>query len=167
MMVTLHDIKGVVVLLMVSLCSAVAFNVWSDAGIALFGQWDKRLGVVSPREKNTVVDGRREINDLDLMVKLVQDQACTIVDVRTKDQFDQGHLPGAVSVPMADDDQMIGDFFVTYPPGSCLIVYCAGRECHDSHRFADQLETFGYTDLKVFSGGFSEWEQGGLPVETR
>lgn len=165
MMVTLHDTKGVVVLLMVSLCSAFAFNFWSDAGIALFGQWDKGSGVVSPKEKNTVVDARREINTLDTMARLVADRTCTIVDVRTKAQFDQGHLPGAVSMPMADYDQMIGAFFVNYPPDLCLIVYCSGRECHDSHRFADRLETFGYSDLRVFSGGFPEWEQGGLTVE--
>lgn len=167
MMVTRHDIKGIVILLMVSLCSAFAFNFWSNEGIAFLGQWDKSRGVVFPKEKNTVVDSHREINNLDTMARFVKDRACTIVDVRTKVQFDQGHLPGAVSVPMADYDQMIGDFFVNYPPGLCLIVYCSGRECHDSHRFADRLETLGYTDLRVFSGGFPEWEQGGLTVETR
>ncbi len=167
MMVAMDDLKGVVVLLMVSLCAAFAFNFWSGAGISLFGQWDKSRGVVSPMEKNTVVDGQREINDLGTMAGFVADASCTVVDVRTKGQFDQGHLPGAVSFPMAAFDQMEGEFFLAYPPGRCLVVYCAGRECLDSHRFADRLELLGYTGIRVFSGGFAEWKQGGLAVEVR
>ena len=163
----MQDFKGVAALIIVSLCCAFAFNFWSDSGIALVGQWDKSQGVVSSMEKNTFVDGSREINDLGKMMELVNEKQCTLVDVRPKNQFDEGHLPGAVSLPIEVFDQMIGDFFVEYSLETCLIVYCAGRECLDSHRLAHNLESFGFADIRVFSGGFVEWMEGGLSVETR
>lgn len=162
-----QDLKGVAVLLVVSIGCAFAFNLWSDSGIALMGQWEKSQGVVSSMEKNTVVDGSREINDLETMLAIVSGQNCTPVDVRSTAQFEEGHLPGAVSLPIELFDQKIGDFFVEYPLDTCLVLYCAGRECLDSHRLAHSLETFGFADIRIFSGGFTEWMEEGLTVETR
>ncbi|MCP4115942.1 MAG: rhodanese-like domain-containing protein [Desulfobacteraceae bacterium] len=164
-MVSRDDLKGVSLLILVSVVSAFAFNQWSSSGIALFGQWDKARGVVSPMGKNTVVDQGREINDLDAMIQLVDRQGCTVVDVRSREIFDQGHLPGAISLPFARFDEVVGEFFEAHPPESCVVLYCAGRECLDSHRFADQLVEFGYVNVRVFSGGFSDWKAEGLKVE--
>lgn len=164
-MVSRNDIKGLFVLLLVSVVSAFAWNLWSDSGIALFGQWDKTRGVVSPMEKNTVVDQGREINDLDAMTRLMERQDCTVVDVRAKEIFDQGHLPGAISLAFERFDEVVGDFFVDHPPEACVVLYCAGRECLDSHRFADRLVEFGYVNVKVFSGGFADWKAKGLKIE--
>lgn len=164
-MVSRYDIKGVVVILMTSFCSAFLFNFWSNSGIALLGQWDKSQGVVSSKGKDTVVDATREINDINTMIKLVDSHGCTIVDVRHGSLFDVGHLPGAVSFPMAEFDDIVGDFFTNYPLNTCLVLYCAGRECLDSHRFAQGLVGFGYVDVRVYSGGFAEWKERGLRVE--
>ena len=164
-MLSIGDLKGVLFLLLVSVISAFVCNQWSGSGIALFGQWDKALGVVSPMEKNTVVDQSREINDLDDMAGLVDRQDCTVVDVRAKALFNQGHLPGAISLPIAMFDDVVGEFFEAHPPEACVILYCAGRECLDSHRFAERLMEFGYMDVRVFSGGFAEWKAKGLRVE--
>ncbi len=164
-MISLDDLKGVFILLLVSIVSAFVCNQWSGSGIALFGQWDKTLGVVSPMKKNTVVDQGREINDLDTMVKFLDRQDCTVVDVRLKERFDQGHLPGAISLPLARFDEVVGEFFEAHPPEACVVLYCAGRECLDSHRFAERLVEFGYMNVRVFSGGFAEWKAKGLRVE--
>ena len=164
-MLNIYDIRGIVLILTVSFCSAFLFNFWSDSGIPLLGQWDKSQGVVSSMEKNTVVDAAREINDIDTMVKLVKSHGCTIVDVRNKSFFDVEHLPGAVSFPMAEFDDIVGTFFTIYPPDTCLVLYCSGRECLDSHRFAQGLVELGYLDVRVYSGGFAEWKKRGLKVE--
>ncbi len=164
-MISQDDLKGLFFLLIVSVVSAFACNLWSDSGIALFGQWDKTQGVVSPMEKNTVVDQGREINDLDVMASYLERQDCTVVDVRVKEIFDQGHLPGAISLPLAEFDEVVGDFFVDHPPEACVVLYCSGRECLDSHRFAERLVEFGYVNVRVFSGGFSDWKAKGLKIE--
>lgn len=160
-----QDFKGIAALLIVSICCALIFNFWSDSGLTLKGQWERSQGVVSSMEKNTVVDGSREINDLETMVELVNAKLCTLVDVRSNAQYDAGHLPGAVLLSIEAFDQRIGDFFVKYPLNTCLVIYCAGRECLDSHRLAHSLETFGFSDIRIFSGGFAEWMEGGLTVE--
>lgn len=164
-MVSRDDLKGLFFLLSVSIVSAFAFNLWSDAGIALFGQWDKTRGVVSPVEKNTVVDQGREINDVEVMAKVLERRDCTVVDVRVKAVFDQGRLPGAISLPLAEFDRVVGSFFVEHPPETCVVLYCSGRECLDSHRFAERLVEFGYANVRVFSGGFADWKAKGLKIE--
>ncbi|MBI9090352.1 MAG: rhodanese-like domain-containing protein [Desulfobacterium sp.] len=164
-MISQDDLKGLFFILIVSVVSAFAFNLWSDAGIALFGQWDKTQGVVSPVEKHTVVDPGREINDVDAMAGIMKSQGCTVVDVRVKEVFDQGRLPGAISLPLAEFDEVVGDFFMAHPPEACVVVYCSGRECLDSHRFAERLLEFGYMNVRVFSGGFPDWKAKGLKIE--
>ena len=59
----------------------------------------------------------------------------------------------------------IGNFYEAYGMEQKIIVYCSSRECKDSHTFADKLSEMGYKSVKVFSGGFSEWEQGDCLVE--
>jgi 3-mercaptopyruvate sulfurtransferase SseA len=47
-----------------------------------------------------------------------------------------------------------------------IITYCDGSECETSLLLARELMDLGYTDVKVFFGGWQEWEKAGLSVET-
>jgi len=160
------DIKEVFILVTLAVFAAMAFNTLSSGGIALVGQWDTSKGVVSARSKDSVVDSSREINALSDMKRIVEEKQGVVVDARSQDDYEQGHIPGAVNFPMSRFDEVIGDFFETVQPSMLVVLYCSGQECHDSHAFADQIIQFGYTDVKVFSGGFGDWANGGLPVET-
>jgi|SRR6266852_1801129 len=54
-------------------------------------------------------------------VKMVKQKKAVYVDVRSKESFDQGHLPGAVSLPLSE----LQNRFKDLPPGKYLITYCA------------------------------------------
>ena len=47
-----------------------------------------------------------------------------------------------------------------------VIVYCSGGECHDSRLVANALLTLGFGDVRVFAGGWEEWQAAGLPTST-
>jgi rhodanese-related sulfurtransferase len=157
--------NGIIILFTFSLLLSFSYNYFSVYGIALIGNWDRTKGVVSANKKMSLVKRDREINNLRQMKKIVDNNSALIIDVRLKEIFEKGHIPGAESIPLSKFDELIGKFYEGVPMEQNILVYCSGRECTDSHFFAAKLSEMGYEYVKVFAGGFIEWKQGGYPVE--
>jgi len=87
------------------------------------------------------------------------------VDARTRDNYDNGHIPGAVSLPVGQFDALIDTFLDQHDIEQPIVTYCSGRTCEDSHNLAQLLTDFGYADVKVFIDGYPGWEAEGYPVE--
>lgn len=76
-----------------------------------------------------------------------------VVDVRTLEEFNTGHLDGAINVPV---DSVKSDFSdkVTDNKDSKIIIYCqSGRRAVDA---LNMLSGMGYTNLYTF-GGINDW----------
>jgi 3-mercaptopyruvate sulfurtransferase SseA len=54
-------------------------------------------------------------------IKLVKETKAVFVDVRAKDQYDQGHIKGAINIPLGDLLTRLRDL----PPKQFIITYCA------------------------------------------
>jgi rhodanese-related sulfurtransferase len=54
-------------------------------------------------------------------MKMVKQKKAVYVDVRSKESYDQGHLPGAISIPLSELESRFKDL----PRGKFLITYCA------------------------------------------
>lgn len=54
-------------------------------------------------------------------IKLVKEKKAVYVDVRAKDQYDQGHIKGALSIPLGDLLTRLKEI----PPKTFIITYCA------------------------------------------
>jgi 3-mercaptopyruvate sulfurtransferase SseA len=54
-------------------------------------------------------------------IKLVKEKKAAYVDVRAKDQYEQGHITGAINIPLGDMIARIRDL----PRGKFIITYCA------------------------------------------
>jgi len=82
-----------------------------------------------------------------------------ILDVRTLEEFGQGHLEGAVHIPVNELEGRLGELSKDKP----IIVYCksGGR----SKTASDLLIENGFTQVYDMSGGILEWEQKGYPME--
>ena len=90
-----------------------------------------------------------------------------IVDARPRAFYQQGHVPGAVSLPRET-------FAADYPPlqtrleangFSEVIVYCSETDCPDAGMVASALTRLGYKHLRVYQAGWEEWSRLGLPQE--
>ena len=88
-----------------------------------------------------------------------------LVDARSQEIYNDGHLPGAVSLPLGELDQLLPTFMDKYPTASSLILYCSGYGCTDSFDMALVLLEKGYRDVMLFEGGYPRWRDAGLPVE--
>lgn len=91
------------------------------------------------------------------------------VDARSKEEYEAGHIQGAMSLSLeaiARSDPSIGGKLDLLRAGFPIVIYCKGADCTDSHDLKRRLEGIGITNMKVFTGGFPEWQQAGHLVET-
>lgn len=96
--------------------------------------------------------------------ELWHSQAAAVVDSRSVSEFNQGHIPGAISVPLEEINRGNYALLEKLPPGRPLVIYCEGGDCLTSLNLARVLHQRGFGDLRVFSGGWDEWLAAGLPV---
>lgn len=97
------------------------------------------------------------IDPQDLKAHLDQGQRYQLVDVRTPEEFDAVHIPGAVNVPMDQAPHRMSEFSVGAP---VVLV------CHSGTRASLTCETLQskFPNLLVLRGGTVGWKQAGLPV---
>ena len=84
---------------------------------------------------------------------MMDTQEVIVLDVREQDEFDAGHIPGAVLLPVGTITQ---DAAAAVIPGldSVVLVYC--RSGNRSKKAAQALADLGYTSIYEF-GGISTW----------
>jgi len=89
------------------------------------------------------------------------------VDARSGEEFLKGHILNAYSLPEEVFAERIDEVKITFPDSEefAIIVYCGGEECDASTKLAEQLRQSGYTNVRVFFGGWDEWVRSGYPVE--
>jgi molybdopterin/thiamine biosynthesis adenylyltransferase/rhodanese-related sulfurtransferase len=84
-----------------------------------------------------------------------------IVDVREREEWDEGHLPGAVHVPRGHLESRIER---AIPDKSRpVLLYCASG--NRSAFAAKTLEELGYDHVVSLAGGFTDWKRNGNPFE--
>ena len=75
-----------------------------------------------------------------------------ILDVRTREEYDQGHIPGAIVIPHEEIAEKAED--VLTDKDQLILVYC--RSGRRSKIAAEALVELGYTNIKE-SGGIIDW----------
>jgi rhodanese-related sulfurtransferase len=161
----MKTVKEIVILLGLSIAAAFMVNYFLPDGIALVGQWDTSQGVVTAMAKNDIVIEGIEIGTVDEARQLFDSGEYVFVDARSPEDFEAGHIPGAVSLPVGQSEERVAAFLERYPPEGSIITYCSGRTCQDSHHLAEFLLEFGYDNVTVFIDGFPGWEAEGHPIE--
>ncbi len=90
------------------------------------------------------------------------------VDARRTEQYEEGHVPGAVSISPWESgtDDKIGQvmFDVQADMAKPIVVYCNGGACEDSHMIGEKLWQAGHTSVYVYKDGFPNWQDSGQPV---
>jgi rhodanese-related sulfurtransferase/predicted heme/steroid binding protein len=103
--------------------------------------------------KNFYID----ITSAEAFNKIENNKNLQIVDVSPA--FSQGHLPGAVSIPLGILASKVGILDVSKP----VLVYCHNDEA--SQEGAKILIAAGFSPVYRLAGNFSGWQSGGYPVE--
>lgn len=112
------------------------------------------LGCSSPSQQGIVKIDSKKLSEL-------KESGVLVVDIRTPDEFNQGHIPGVIHLDFFDSDfiNKMKEQDISKP----LILHCAsgGR----SGKAALMLQKAGFSLIYDYSGGFSDWKSKGLKIE--
>jgi rhodanese-related sulfurtransferase len=95
--------------------------------------------------------------DINQLAPRVADKA-TVLDVREQGEYRQGHLPGAVNIPMGQLPARFGELDRAQP----VYVVCASG--NRSSAMTEVLTAAGFDAVNV-AGGTNAWIRSGRPVE--
>lgn len=80
-----------------------------------------------------------------LMSYLADNSAFTLIDARSPEEFIQGHVQGAINIPVDQLEELRGE--LPQQPDAAILVYCkSGKR---ARRLADTLAAQGYTNVRV------------------
>jgi adenylyltransferase/sulfurtransferase len=83
-----------------------------------------------------------------------------LLDVRERDEWEEGHLPGAIHVPRGQLESRVER--VAPDRSRPVLVYCAGGS--RSAFAAQTLEELGYAEVASLAGGYTDWKRNGFPT---
>lgn len=89
------------------------------------------------------------------------------LDARSLADYEQAHIPGALSVPSAAITEHLPSWQPLLSPNQPLVAYCAGIECDEALLLAIELKRLGITNVVLFVGGITQWRKSGFPIEGR
>ena len=89
--------------------------------------------------------------------EMMDSQKVIILDVREQDEYDSGHIPGAVLLPVGTIDETTAAEVIP-EKDSTLLVYC--RSGNRSKTASSTLAELGYTS--IYEGNVKEFSQNGL-----
>jgi rhodanese-related sulfurtransferase len=90
----------------------------------------------------------------------VRDGLVTVLDVRPSEEYQSGHLPGAINIPLSDLEKHLNSFDKDHD----IVAYCRGPHCVLAFDAVEKLRNKGFTAYRL-EDGFPEWKSAGLPVE--
>ncbi len=107
------------------------------------------------------LDDRDELEPVTLaeLRKLLREDQVTLLDVRPRQEFEAGHIPGALSLPIPELKSRLNEL----PKRKEIIAYCRGPYCVYSVEAVTLLRKQGFRARRV-GRGFPEWRSSGLPV---
>ena len=109
-------------------------------------------GASNQSAESTAESAYRQISQDEAMEMMARDDGHVVVDVRRQDEYDAGHIPGAILIPNesigCDSPEALPDY------DQIILIYC--RTGNRSKQAAEKLAAMGYTNIYEF--GINTWE---------
>lgn len=102
-------------------------------------------------------EGYLAVGDMEKFKEAVANGAF-LVDVREPGEYQEGHLPDAINIPI----RILADNLDKIPADQPVFVYC--KSGHRAALSTAALQILGYTNVRAFPPGFAGWSKAGEPV---
>lgn len=117
---------------------------------------DRNLVLIDPTETQRLLEGHRRL------LGLAGADTAVLVDPRNTSQYDEGHIPGAISIPFqrvtAEQYRLRGY--------DVIIVYGADYNDEKAIGMSKRLMELGFKDVRTLRGGMRAWESDGNELES-
>jgi rhodanese-related sulfurtransferase/predicted transcriptional regulator len=98
--------------------------------------------------------------DRSALLERVKKGSAMVLDVRPREEYDAGHLMGAISVPLSELKRRLRKL----PRKREIVAYCRGPYCVMATEAVELLRRNGYRATRV-DLGVPEWQKMGFPIE--
>ncbi|MGH2791323.1 MAG: ArsR/SmtB family transcription factor [Actinomycetota bacterium] len=132
--------------------------------------WRSLQGVASDRVAEVERLARAYTGDLNGVELLTKEELAErlrrnkdellVLDVRPEQEYAAGHVPGAMSIPVAELKRRLKEL----PKNKEIVAYCRGSFCAFAPEAARYLDRKGFRTY-ILDAGLPDWEAAGLPVE--
>ena len=109
---------------------------------------------------NGIPEGFLSVGDLAVFKEAVETGGAYLVDVREPSEYAEGHIPGAVNIPIRDLAANLG----AIPLDAPVFVYCASG--YRAAMSTAALHMLGYTNVKAYGPSSKAWTEAGEEVST-
>jgi rhodanese-related sulfurtransferase len=155
---------GAIAIMAFSLVVGIAHNAVRSQSIPLLPQ--STGGVTDPADPvNAAAEGDPALVSMDKVKSMLDDPYAFILDARSEEDYDKGHIRGALNVPY---DRFV-DFYKyvteTIPQDATIVCYCMSVTCDFSDHLAEELRIAGYTNVLIYREGWDAWVEAGYETE--
>ena len=107
------------------------------------------------------IDGRDELEPVSLkeLRRRMREGDVTVIDVRPEEEYREGHIPGALSIPVVQLKRRLPEI----PKRREVVAYCRGPYCVYSVEAVSMLRKHGYKARRT-DQGLPDWRASGLPI---
>jgi len=108
-------------------------------------------------------DGEFKIITTEQLKAMIDDKKdFTLIDARTKEEYQAAHIPGAISIP----EKLFENSVSLLPTNrdALLAFYCNGIKCGKSTKTAKKAAALGYKNILIYGEGFPVWEEKGMKI---
>lgn len=129
---------------------------------AYIGMAESRLAEIE-RIVKRFHEGKEDLQPVDrnTLIKAVRKGEVLVLDVRPREEYETGHIRGAVSMPLKELEKRLAEL----PKSQSIAAYCRGPYCMFAVKAAEALRRKGY-DAVVLKESVQDWKAMGYPVET-
>ena len=104
---------------------------------------------------------KSEVNSKVVSAMLQKDKTLKVLDVRTAEEFNSGHIKGAINIDIRQSDAFSKIDKLNH--NQKYIVHC--RTNHRSGMAVEHMEQSGFKAIYQMMDGFSGWEANNLPIQ--
>jgi rhodanese-related sulfurtransferase len=101
----------------------------------------------------------KTISREELKAKLDRGDAFKLVMTLGEWAFEMSHIPGSININNLKDTAQL------LRPEEEIVVYCSAEDCIASQAAYHFLVKHGYTNVRRYAGGLTDWEAAGFPLE--
>ena len=99
-----------------------------------------------------------------LLEMKANNQKFTLVDVLSEESYNEGHIPGAINIPLGDLELLAER---RLDRQDTIVVYCGSYSCQASTKVTRKLLEMGYENTLDFKAGKRGWQHTGLELEKK
>jgi rhodanese-related sulfurtransferase len=145
-------------IIIISAALGIGVNAFRAEGIPLMERWQEKV-------LNEQLTGGLPAVSLKQVKEAYKSGDALLVDARDPEFFEQGHIPGAVSLPVNDFASVFPRLEEQLRAAPRVITYCDGASCEMSVELTEKLLFAGLEYIEIFTGGIQQWQGAGQPIE--